>query len=180
MFVALLVLAPACRRGASDTSAIPFAREPTGSTFEAIDQSGDGEIGFAAFHRGLSEHYYFRQGLDLDGDGSMEDAELTTAFFELWDTDDDGRLTIAEANAGIGVWFPTAIEGLEIRDWDVDEDGALDVFEMGEGTLRSRLYDPYDINGDSAIETSEASTYLFTSWDLNRDGLIDRTEWRLP
>jgi len=153
--------------------------EPQGSIFEQIDGNGDGKLGFEAFHRGLGFHYYFRQGLDLDGDDIMQYAELTTAFFELWDVNGDGVLSPDEWTAGMAVWFPDHASARGFLDWDLDHDGMLSVIELGDGALRSQIFDDYDLNHDGTIETREASGYLFSHWDRNHDGIIERSEWPL-
>ena len=176
----LLVVGSACNRGASDQSAPPFSLEATGSTFEQIDRNGDGKLGLEAFHKGLSVHYYFRQGLDLDGDEVVLHVELTTAFFELWDSDDDGSLTTDEWVRGLRIWLPDRSATARFEEWDLDDDQALSIVELGEGTLRSKIYDAYDANEDGVIETREISEYLHARWDANDDGFVELSEWPLP
>ena len=177
---AFTVLLCACARNRPDTSPTPFLEEPSGSTFERIDRDGDGRLSFDGFHRGLSEHYYFRQGLDLDGDGVVLQVELATALFELWDANDDGDVSRQEWTEGIAVWFPDRSADLDFDDWDLDHDGVLSVIELGEGAVGSSTFSAYDIDDDKTIETRELSQYLFEQWDANGDGVIDATEWRLP
>jgi Ca2+-binding EF-hand superfamily protein len=179
VLILTILLSMSCNRAASNSSATPFLVEPTGSIFEQMDVNGDGKLGFEAFHEGLSFHYYFRQGLDLDGDGIMQPTELTTAFFEMWDVDDDGTLSPNEWRAGLAVWFPDRIPLLRFETWDLDRDGTLSVIELGEGALRSRIYDAYDANRNAIIETREASVYLFAQWDTNHDGFVELEEWPL-
>ena len=146
--------------------------------FEQIDGNGDGRVDLASFRRGLTIHYYFRQGFDLDGDGIIDPVELTTALFELWDGDDDGVLSREELVAGLRVWFPDR-GVVKLDEWDADGNGMLSVGEFGQGALSSNLYDAYDANGDGEIETEEVSKYLFSRWDTNDDGYVDREEWPL-
>lgn len=170
----------ACRHGGPDETPTPFLETQSGSTFERMDRNGDGRLGLEAFHRGMSEHYYFRQGLDLDGDGVMQHVELTTAFFELWDVDDDRSLSSDEWRSGLRVWFPEeAAPSSTIREWDLDADGRLSVVELGEGALRSRMYDAYDGNHDGVVETHEVSAYLHARWDADGDGTVEAVEWPL-
>lgn len=176
----LLVLASACSGQASDRSATPFLSEPTGSTFERIDSDGDGELGLEEFHEGLAFHYYYRRGLDLDGDRVIEDVELTTALFEMWDRDKDRSLSPEELRSGLSMWFPDRSETVRFAQWDLDGNGALSIVEFGEGTVSSTLYDAYDLNQDGVIETPEASGYLHDQWDENGDGLVESGEWPLP
>jgi Ca2+-binding EF-hand superfamily protein len=170
----------ACARSRPETSPTPFLEEPSGSTFERVDRDRDGRIKSETFHRGLSEHYYFRQGLDLDGDGVVLQVELATALFELWDEDDDRSLSKAEWADGMVVWFPDRTAALDFDDWDVNDDGALSVIELGEGAVQSSTFSAYDIDGNGTIETREVSEYLFEQWDENGDSVIDSREWPLP
>lgn len=109
----------------------------------------------------------------------MQHTELTTAFFELWDVDDDGSLSEVEWKTGLEAWFPDRSQMLRFENWDLDHDGSLGVIELGEGVLHSRVYDAYDLNQDGVIETREASEYLLAQWDSNHDGFIERSEWPL-
>ncbi|MGD8606939.1 MAG: hypothetical protein PVH21_06575 [Myxococcales bacterium] len=179
VFMLLLATPVACQGGVSSHSQTPFLVESKGSIFEQIDGNGDGKLGFEAFHRGLSFHYYFRQGLDLDGDDIMQYPEITTASFELWDVNDDGALSPAEWMTGMSVWFPNRASEQSFADWDLDGDGMLSVIELGDGALRSQIFDAYDLNHDGIIETREASGYLFSHWDRNHDGVIEVSEWPL-
>lgn len=169
-----------CARTKPDTSPIPFLDEPTGSTFSQIDKNRDGELGFETFHRGLSEHYYFRQGLDLDGDEVVLQPELATAFFELWDDDDDRKVSRAEWEAGMAVWFPDRLADASFPGWDGNADESLDVIELGEGAVRAGTFDAYDLDGDGTSSTREVSRYLFDQWDTNEDEVVDANEWPLP
>lgn len=173
-------LAAACSRGASAPSPTPFALEPAGTTFQQIDADGDQKLALEALHRGLGVHYYYRLGLDLDGDRIVDHVELTTAFFELWDTDDDGAIAPEEWKRGIDVWFPDRSAITNFDDWDLDHDRVLGIIELGEGTLRPEIYDTYDANQDGIIQTREVSRYLHAQWDTNDDGFVDLAEWPLP
>jgi hypothetical protein len=97
----------------------------------------------------------------------------------MWDVDDDGTLSPNEWRAGLAVWFPDRIPLLRFETWDLDRDGTLSVIELGEGALRSRIYDAYDANRNAIIETREASVYLFAQWDTNHDGFVELEEWPL-
>lgn len=175
-----MTLGGACARNKPDTSPIPFLEEPSASTFERIDQNGDGRLGFEAFHRGLSEHYYFRQGLDLDGDEIVLQVELATALFELWDRDDDRRVSRAEWADGMAAWFPDRLELQSFESWDLDGDGSLDVIEIGDSGVRHKAFGAYDVDDDGTISTREVSQYLFERWDKDGDGAVDANEWPLP
>jgi hypothetical protein len=169
-----------CSRSKPDTSPIPFLEETSGSTFARVDRNGDGKLGFEAFHSGLSEHYYFRQGLDLDGDSIVLQVELATALFELWDTDDDRRVSQDEWAGGMAIWFPDRVDSARFEDWDTDQDDSLDVIELGEGGASSGAFDAYDTDQDGTTSAREVSRYLFDRWDVNGDGVIEATEWLLP
>ena len=178
--VVLLVLASACSHHASDQSATPFLTRPTGSTFERMDSDGDGRLGLEELHEGLAFHYYYRRGLDLDGDRVIQAVELTTALFEMWDRDKDRSLSPEELRGGLSIWFPDRSETARFEQWDLDGDGVLSIVEFGEGTVSSALYDGYDLNQDGVIETPETSGYLHDQWDENDDGFVDLDEWPLP
>lgn len=175
------VLVVACHRPApSSGSPTPFLHEESPVVFDEIDHNGDGRLGFQAFHRGLTVHYYYRQGLDLDGDGLVHPIELATALYELWDANEGGSLDPEEWRRGVSTWFPDRAAVTRLEDWDTNADGTVGMVEFGEGTFRWPLFEPYDASGDGTIEIEEVSRYLHRHWDLNRDGYVDRSEWPLP
>ena len=177
--VAVLACSPGCRRGTSQPSPPPFALGPTGTTFEQIDIDGDGVLGFDAFHEGLETHYYFRQGLDLDGDRIIQPTELVAAFFELWDSNDDGMLGPDEWAKSLRVWFPDRAPSARFEVWDENGDGGLTFVELGQGFLDAQLHVAYDVSGEGIISTREVSEYLYGQWDVNSDGFVDVGEWPL-
>jgi len=128
----------------------------------------------------MTVHYYFRQGLDLDGDDIIRHVELTTALFELWDADDDGSLSPGELSIGMNAFLPDDDAGARFLAWDRDANGALSMIELGEGTLSLSSFELYDGNADGVIETIELSRYLFRRWDANGNDRIERSEWPLP
>ena len=110
---------------------------------------------------------------DSDGTPGISSAEFRAAFqrnqaFATWDDDDDGNLTKAEFEAGLGNrqerfeqrfgenWFET---------WDEDGSGAVSETEYYEG-----LHGSYDTNRDGMIDEPEYSSF---GQDMGEDGWFE-------
>ncbi|MFZ3585118.1 hypothetical protein ACOI1H_23725 [Loktanella sp. DJP18] len=61
----------------------------------------------------------------------------------MWDTSDDGELTVSEWDDAVDLWFGEADVNLAVENWDTDGDGVISPFEFmrvrQETSLLSRI-----------------------------------------
>lgn len=116
---------------------------------------------------------------DLDGDGRINDREVTRAMFRSWDADGDREVTRAEYERNARGWLPEGAE-ISFRGFDIDRDGSLSLFEMYTG-LRAADYfrQSFDIDDDGWITARELANGLIATLDRDDDGALTRREWPL-
>ena len=113
---------------------------------------------------------------DRAGDSRHHGPGNGERFFERWDKDHDGRITIAD--------LPTRMQQ-RIRAIDQNEDGFLtrDEFEKGKAQLAAQREKELDRNGDGKITVEERHETMrdhlaerFVEQDKNHDGALTETE----
>jgi Ca2+-binding EF-hand superfamily protein len=152
--------------------------QPAGGMFEAIDADQDGAVTWAEVQVWETERF---QTADTDHDGYLSRAEADAArearmhdMFARFDTDGDGRVSRDEALRRFGEKFDTV---------DADHDGFVTVTEMGamragdgrHGDMFVRL----DADKDGRISPTEAEELarrMFGRFDRNDDGRVTADE----
>lgn len=113
---------------------------------------------------------------DHDKDGFLDEREFVKSFFELWDRNNDGKVSRSEWN--------TAAEdyGVNAADWsalDPDKDGFLEMVEFDKGILEIGWYNAWDLDKDKLLTDREYIFGVYNLWDTNGDNVLDEKERRL-
>lgn len=96
--------------------------EPFDADTDGTLDAGEPHSAFAA--RGVAA------GLDVDGDALLDPVELARALHALWDTDEDGALSVGEWDDGVDEWFGEDPVDLAVEVWDRDGDGTVSEVEL--------------------------------------------------
>lgn len=131
-------------------SAAPVAAQ----VLEPLDGDADGRLdadelraAFAA--RGVAA------GLDMDADGLLDPVELAEALYALWDTDEDGTLSVGEWDDGVDQWFGEDPVNLAVEVWDRDDDGSVSKVELAVALEETELFAGFDADGDGGLGGDE-------------------------
>ena len=157
--------------------AAPAAAQSDRARFDQHDRDDDGAISRAEL---VSTIGVVMDDWDLDGDGALNDREMTRSLFRAWDADGDRAVTaqeIAENGAG---WLSSGDEGVSFARLDRDGDGSLSVFELYTGLVTAEYFRTFDPNADGRITARELANGLIATLDGNRDGALTRGEWDVP
>ncbi len=144
--------------------------------FDALDTSGDGYLDRAEISNWFDEAGVFARW-DEDQDSRLTAFELDRGVFELWDLDDDERVSFAEWDVAVDDWFPSDLSYGSFQDWDLDGDSVLTLDEIYEDLERTGWNRRF-MGEDRELTPKEFVDGYFLLWDANRDGLIDRAEFR--
>lgn len=71
----------------------------------------------------------------------------------------------------------TAYLSKPLNELDVDQDGRVDLGEFKMGFDAEHFFEDWDRNDDGYIDKSEYVTAHFAMIDLNKDGVIAKSEW---
>lgn len=152
-------------------SAISFGQVQSYDDFNA---AADGTVDQDAFNDMYVDNY---DQWDLDGDGEINDRDFYAANYNRLDQNQDGTLTQEEWQEGYDNLYGEYATDMNYEDFDADVDGRLTNDEFYEGFRDTDYYTSYDIDGDGNINTDELSEGVFTNWDDNADGRLDREEF---
>ena len=112
-------------------------------------------------------------------DGGLDQNELGTGLYGLWDADDNNQLTESEWSTGTARWNRSGVTYGEFGTWDANSDGWLDQSEMTGGLERAGFYSTWDTDRNDLVDESEFGGGLFDTWDANDDQAVDANEWDL-
>lgn len=99
--------------------------------------------------------------LDADESNSLDREEYLEDFyrqgyFNLWDRDGDGRISQQEWQKGLDDYYSAyAYQDTEFDDWNLNGDDFIDEEELANG-----VFTIYDTDGDGEIEKAEYEVYL--------------------
>ena len=158
-----------------DASAAPAA---DGSLYPYASWDGDRnrtlnetEFTAAARDRGYSRW-------NTTADAGLDEKELGTGLFAMWDRDHNSQLTDAEWREGARRWYEGDTYG-DWGAWNTNGDGYLDTTEFNAGLGRTGLFNTWDADRNGMIAENEFGRGLFGRWDANRDQSVDANEWDL-
>ncbi len=162
----------------------------------AWDTDADGVLTEAEFGDGLDEAGLFDQW-DSNEDTTLDHDEVLEGIFHIWDTSNNGELSVSEWDDAVDLWFGEADVNLAVENWDTDGNDVISPFEFmrvrGETTLLSRigfdtprdvlaredlrdgLFGIVDADGDASIgeEGDIWLTDLFEMMNLGSDVAVD-------
>lgn len=161
--------------GSSTTAMRTEAAEPPRAAFEAVDADADEQLDDRELFRAVEVYY---DVWDHDENGRLTSDELAAGVFLCWDRNRDDRLDREELAAGVVSWMPNDGSG-DFAAWDADANGSIDRQEAERGVASARLFQSYDENGDGTVTDLELSEVVFHTWDIDGDERVDALEWRL-
>lgn len=147
----------------------------TATGFDAIDRNGDGEVDADELQAWADDAELTY--VEWASAGDTTDAGLYETLFYRWDEDGDLVVDQVEWDANYTYFMDQGLADVALVDWDLDGDTELVMSEIVAGFEAADLYNRVDADGDGAISDEELVDWLFTLVDLDKDGVIDASEW---
>ncbi len=167
---ALLTLAVgACGDGDSDSENVTA----DDADFPTLDASGDSYLDADEVAEWVDNSGTFDRW-DADSDSELDRDEIAGNAFNLWDTNDDKKLSQKEWESGTDLWYPDNVQHVSYGDWDGDGDSEVDADEFSEKFDFSQLGEAWHV--DSFNEETFKKAY-FELYDFDDDGRVSEDEW---
>ncbi|NJO00854.1 MAG: hypothetical protein HC880_03405 [Bacteroidia bacterium] len=160
-------------------SALLACEQETGAGYEDWDTNRDDLIGDEEFYESYRRLGHYEEW-DLDDDGYISDSEYFNAYYSLWDKDQDGQLDEQEWDTGLEDFAGDEYVGVlagKFADWDTDQDNQIDVEEFNQGWVQTDYYSQRDQDASQYLDKDEFYLDMFTVWDTDGDGNIERAEY---
>ena len=154
LMATMMTLAMAAPAAAQDLT--PFDSDADGT----LDAS---ELRAAFAARGVAA------GLDVDGDDLLAPVELAEALHALWDTDENGTLSVGEWDDGVDQWFGEDPVNLAVEVWDRDGDGSVSETELALALEETELFATFDADADGLLGDEELADMTLGTAE---DGLL--------
>jgi hypothetical protein len=121
-------------------------------------------------------------GWDINDNGIFDDHEFYVVNYRIWDTDNDGKLTDEEWQAGMDYYVANydMTDYGTFSDWDTSQDNMVDVNEyivvMGENDIYSFNESMKNTQSDQSDsqDTQDATVMI---WHEDNDGLVEKIEY---
>lgn len=120
----------------------------------------------------LAQNYFDKWG---EGKGSVAYQDLFNSLFDAMDVDKDKKLSIAEFNAQIKLFYFGLFSGSFVN-WDDDRNESLSQDEFNKHISSSNLASIWDTNDDNRISEREMAGGMFYLCDADSNGSVSETE----
>ncbi len=145
--------------------------------FGAWDTDDDNAVNLGEFQSGIAELDLFGD-LDRDEDASINKDEFLAgpviAQTEAAEEDEDADPSTARGSGRSAFWYWNEDYG-SADDKDVDEaEGA----QTGVADDSANAFDQADVDNNDALTREELASALYSMWDQNGDGRLDKDEFQ--
>lgn len=141
--------------------------------FPTLDANGDSYLDADEVAERVDDVGTFEEW-DVDSDSELDRDDIAGNAFDLWDADDNGKVSEAEWEDGTEFWYPVDENPDAFADWDGDGDSELDVDEVSESldiSIGGEMWDGENLEKDQFKE------FYFDLYDADDDGKVTEEEW---
>ena len=143
--------------------------------FKKCDKDGDKKISKTEFSDRYSSD---DDNLRTESkDMQYDENKFYESSYELWDTDNDNRLSEDEWRTGYESSYGDYVED-DFTSYDANQNKYLEREEYQSSLSESDYYSNTDKNKDQSLDNKEYSTVVFECADKNRDSYLDEDEFK--
>lgn len=143
-------------------------------TFSAWDNDNDGYIEMEEFTDTYISTFYDDWDLTAADELGIDDFYTTT--FSIIDTDDDDFLDEEEWDFGYDYYYGDYLND-DFDLFDTDDDELVVYTEYNDSLYDSDFFYDWDTDNDGYISEYELAENVFQNWDINDNGLLNRSEY---
>lgn len=151
--------------------ALSFAQT---TDFNSADANRDGSLDRSEFN---DSYYDAFSEWDHNQDGVVSDYELYETQFNRLDQNGDRNLSMEEWDRGYNDIYGDYLESNDFSRYDVDDNDNISSEEFYESFRNTDFFNSYDINRDGVLDRDEINEGVFSNMDKNQDGTLDRNEY---
>lgn len=142
--------------------------------YKDYDTDGDGKWNKDEFNSYYSEGF---KDWDKNRNNKIEPTEFYRTLFDEADLNDDGYVEDTEWNDGINNLYGDYADTADFDRFNKDDDDKLDIKEWKEGFESTSWFKAYDKDGNGSLSNEELLEQLFSHFDENNNGFIDKDEY---
>ncbi len=142
--------------------------------FQDFDKNEDKVITEDEFSDVFAANYY--EDWNSEDDEYLDDEDFYNKTYQMWDTDDNNRLSKEEWTFGYDNYFGDYV----VTDYsaiDVDQDGFIEYNEFNNEMYGGKFYPSWDLDKSMDLNEEELSQGVFKHWDLDNNGTIENDEF---
>lgn len=117
-------------------------------------------------------NYY--EDWDLNDDNYLDENEFNESYYDVWDTNNDGILDENEWNEDTEAF---GLKNETWANWDTDKNKQVDKNEFQAAFKNNNYYSTWDADRNNQLTEREFSDGLFSTWDDNDDGFVERDRY---
>lgn len=152
-------------------SALSFAQT---TDFNIADANGDGSMDRNEFNDGYDDSF---SEWDHNQDGVVDDYEMYETQFNRLDQNGDRNLSIEEWDRGYNNMYGDYLESNDFSHYDADDNDNISSEEFYDSFRNTEFFNSYDINRDGTLDRDEINEGVFSNMDQNQDGTLDKNEY---
>lgn len=142
--------------------------------FEDWDSNDNSLISRSEFVEQFTSNYV--HDWNVIDDDHLDDEDFYTVIYNMWDLDDDERLTEEEWKYSIDYLYGDYVAE-DFVAFDTDNDGYIEYVEYYDVLFETDFYDMWDVNDDGYLNEYELARMVFNNWDYDDSNFIERDEY---
>lgn len=142
--------------------------------YEDYDKDGNNKWSQGEFNDYYSEGF---KDWDKNRNNKIEPKEFYRTLFDEADLNDDGYVEDTEWNDGINNLYGDYADTADFDHFNKDGDDKLDTKEWKDGFDSTGWFRAYDKDGNGSLSNEELLAGLFSHFDENNNGFIDKDEY---
>ena len=143
-------------------------------TFNDFDKNNNGIIDEQEFEEVFTANYY--DDWNRKNNDYLDDEDFYLTSYEVWDVDDDERLTEEEWLFGYDYHYGDFIvEEYEVI--DIDGDGFIEYVEYEDVLNDTPFYTQWDVDASEYLSDTELAEGIFEIMDKDNDQVLDEDEY---
>lgn len=160
--------------GISILLAITGCNRETNLGFSDLDLNNDNEINKLEFTEVFTDNFY--QDWNKTDDEYLDDDEFHQVVYNVWDANDDRRLSEEEWTMGYDYYYGAHVI-VDYDKIDLNKDNYLVMNEFENVLTGTNFFVEWDTDKNLQIDEKELAHGVFERWDIDNSGKLEPDEF---